>query len=90
VFRTFARVGAEPRASPQGLLQIGRASVFLQKIAKGFIREFLKSHHAIAGKLIERSKIFRLEFDDLAFHDAGERRSGSRFGRSLLNTRTVT
>jgi hypothetical protein len=41
-------------------------------------------------KLIERREIFRLEFDDLAFHDAAERRSGSRFGRILPTTRAAT
>lgn len=46
--------GLAPRAFPQGVLQRCRSSMLFQKIGKGFVREFLKIPHAVAGERVER------------------------------------
>jgi len=41
------------QAAAQRILEIGRASVLAQEVTEGFVRQFLKGHHAVARKQIE-------------------------------------
>ena len=89
MFFVLRCAGAQVGAPSQCFLKVGGPAVFFEQVTKSLVREFLKGHHTIACKLIERCKILRLEFDDLAFHGAGERRSARRFGRAMPITRAV-
>src|SRR3974390_279581 len=89
MFFVLRGAGAQIGAASQCFLKVGGPAVFLEQVTKGLVREFLKGHHTIARKLIERCKIPRLEFEHLAFQWAGERRSARRFGRVMPITRAV-
>jgi len=53
-------------AAPQRLLEIGGAPVLAQEVAKSFVRELLKAHHAIPREQVERMPCLEIELDALA------------------------
>ena len=41
------------QTAAQRILEIGRPSVLAQEVTEGFVRQFLKGHHAVTRKQIE-------------------------------------
>jgi len=54
-------------AAPEGILEIDGTPVLAQQIAKSFIRELLKTHHAVTRQHVEGMPCFQIELDALAF-----------------------
>jgi hypothetical protein len=61
-------LGAEPSALAKRRFQVGWSIVLLEKVAKSFVRQFLKIHHAITRQQVERQPGFVIKLDSFAAH----------------------
>ena len=61
-------VQTQPGALTQRRFEIGWSVVLLEKIAKGFVRQFLEIHHAIARQRVKRQPGFVIKLNSFAGH----------------------
>jgi hypothetical protein len=67
--------GALSEALTQSGFQVDRPVMLAQKVAKGFLGQFLKGHYAVAAKQIDGLPRVTVELDPLSGHQRATCRS---------------